>query len=128
MSALTTMVTGRCPQCDQGHVFDGFLSVRPKCEHCGVVFLRDAGSWTAGPVLSYMVGSVWFVGAAIVAVATGSIFDPGMNWILSGSTVVVVLVSMRPSKGLWVGMLHGAGLVYADPDPEPGEGVDKPSA
>lgn len=27
---------GRCPRCGQGHIFKGFLSVRDRCEVCGL--------------------------------------------------------------------------------------------
>jgi len=29
-------VRGRCPRCGEGHLFDGFLKLRPECEVCGL--------------------------------------------------------------------------------------------
>lgn len=29
-------VRGRCPRCGQGHMFEGFLKLRPSCEVCGL--------------------------------------------------------------------------------------------
>src|SRR5262245_45730672 len=29
-------LSGRCPDCGQGRLFDGFLALRPRCEHCGL--------------------------------------------------------------------------------------------
>ena len=29
---------GRCPRCGEGRLFRGFLSLRPRCEHCGLDF------------------------------------------------------------------------------------------
>lgn len=38
----------RCPRCGQGKLFDGFLSVRVRCEICGLDFgFADAGDGPA---------------------------------------------------------------------------------
>jgi uncharacterized protein (DUF983 family) len=29
---------GRCPRCGQGHIFEGFLTIRDRCEVCGLDF------------------------------------------------------------------------------------------
>ena len=31
-----TGIRGNCPRCGQGHLFSGFLSLRPSCEVCGL--------------------------------------------------------------------------------------------
>ena len=31
-----TGLRGRCPRCGQGHLFEGFLTLRPQCEVCGL--------------------------------------------------------------------------------------------
>jgi len=36
LSPYRTGVRGRCPRCGQGHIFDGFLKMRPSCEVCGL--------------------------------------------------------------------------------------------
>lgn len=33
---LRTGMTGRCPRCGKGHMFRGFLTLRDKCEVCGL--------------------------------------------------------------------------------------------
>ena len=33
---MQTGIRGRCPRCGQGHIFKGFLSMRPSCEVCGL--------------------------------------------------------------------------------------------
>ena len=33
---MQTGVRGRCPRCGQGHLFNGFLTLAPKCEACGL--------------------------------------------------------------------------------------------
>lgn len=31
---MQTGIRGRCPQCGQGHMFNGFLTLKPRCEIC----------------------------------------------------------------------------------------------
>jgi uncharacterized protein (DUF983 family) len=33
---MLTGIKGRCPQCQQGHLFKGFLSLASRCEVCGL--------------------------------------------------------------------------------------------
>jgi uncharacterized protein (DUF983 family) len=36
LSPMETGIRGRCPRCGQGHLFNGFLTMRPSCEACGL--------------------------------------------------------------------------------------------
>ena len=36
LSPLQTGIRGRCPRCGQGHLFEGFLTLRKGCEVCGL--------------------------------------------------------------------------------------------
>jgi uncharacterized protein (DUF983 family) len=36
LSPYSTGFRGRCPRCGQGHLFEGFLTVKPACEVCGL--------------------------------------------------------------------------------------------
>lgn len=38
LSPAETGIRGRCPRCGQGHLFDGFLTLAPRCEACGLDF------------------------------------------------------------------------------------------
>lgn len=35
-SPIETGALGRCPRCGEGHIFQGFLTVRERCEVCGL--------------------------------------------------------------------------------------------
>lgn len=44
-----TGMTGRCPRCGEGRMFDGFLKVKPVCANCGLDYtFADSGD---GPVV-----------------------------------------------------------------------------
>jgi len=36
LSPYQTGIRGKCPRCGEGHLFDGFLTMRPECEVCGL--------------------------------------------------------------------------------------------
>ena len=36
LSPMQTGVRGLCPRCGKGHLFKGFLTLRPSCEVCGL--------------------------------------------------------------------------------------------
>ena len=36
LSPVATGMRGRCPRCGQGHLFQGFLTLRKRCEVCGL--------------------------------------------------------------------------------------------
>ncbi len=38
LSPLSTGIRGLCPRCGQGHLFQGFLALAPRCEVCGLDF------------------------------------------------------------------------------------------
>ncbi|MBR0670396.1 DUF983 domain-containing protein [Neoroseomonas soli] len=40
----------RCPQCGEGHLFSGFLKVRPQCERCG----SDNGAYPSDDAPPYL--------------------------------------------------------------------------
>ena len=56
---------GRCPRCGDGHLFQGFLTVRPACEKCGLDYsFADAGDGPA--VFVILIGGAIVVFAALM--------------------------------------------------------------
>ena len=44
MTVLGNALHARCPRCGKGHLFNGYLSVAPACEACGLDYaMFDAG-------------------------------------------------------------------------------------
>jgi uncharacterized protein (DUF983 family) len=57
---------GRCPRCGQGTLFDGYLSIAPRCAHCGLDYATfDAGDGPAVFVV-LIVGAIVCAGALYV--------------------------------------------------------------
>ncbi|WP_249730058.1 MULTISPECIES: DUF983 domain-containing protein [unclassified Chelatococcus] len=95
---MSTGLRGRCPRCGQGHLFNGFLTLAPECEVCGLDYkFADPAD---GPAFFVMM----FV--CIPAVLFGLWIDVAFEapwWVHLLTTLPVLLVScilpLRPLKG-----------------------------
>lgn len=113
---VSTGVAGCCPRCGQGKLFDGFLSVRPRCAVCGLdLGFADAGD---GPAVFVMLIAGFIVlGGALWLEFT---FSPPV-WVHFLVTLpfglVVCLGILRPLKGVAIALQyrHSAAEGRLDP-------------
>ncbi|WP_244622950.1 DUF983 domain-containing protein [Microvirga brassicacearum] len=90
---------GLCPRCGKGHVFKGFLTIRPKCEVCGLdLTFADTGDGPAFFVMSIV--GITVVGLALWVEFT---YEPPI-WLHMvmwfALTGVLSLALVRPLKGV----------------------------
>lgn len=96
-------LAGRCPRCGQGHLFNGFLSLNPRCEICGLdLAFADSGDGPAFFVMS-------IVGIVVVALALYVEFAYAppiwLHLVLWSSLAIVMSLAMsRPAKGLMIAL------------------------
>lgn len=92
---------GRCPNCGEGHLFEGFLKVAPVCEACGFD-LKAADSGDGPAVFVILIGGFL---VAFGAVFTQIAFNPPV-WlqliVWLPLTVIVCGGLLRPFKGLMI--------------------------
>ena len=114
---------GRCPRCGDGHLFNGFLTVRPACEKCGLDFgFADAGDGPA--VFVILIGGAIVVFAALM---TEVIFQPPY-WLHAALwlplILIVTLLPLRMVKGLLIALQYhhkaAPGLLVAKEEPKRG--------
>ena len=94
-----------CPRCGKGKLFQGFLSVRPRCEVCGLDYaFADSGD---GPAVFIM----FFAGAIVVGAAliTEALYHPpywvhAVLWL--PLIFVLTLGPLRPMKGLMIALQY----------------------
>ncbi|WP_375465170.1 DUF983 domain-containing protein [uncultured Methylobacterium sp.] len=102
---IPTGLRGRCPRCGQGHLFQGFLTVRPACEACGL----DYSSFESGDGPAFFVMTI--VGLVVVALALWMeiTYEPPM-WVhalVAGSlSVGLSLILVRPLKGVLLALQY----------------------
>ncbi|MGZ3311804.1 MAG: DUF983 domain-containing protein, partial [Xanthobacteraceae bacterium] len=65
-SPIVAGLLGRCPRCGKGRLFQGFLTLRPRCESCGLDFsFVDSAD---GPAFFVMFFSGFVVAGSALAV------------------------------------------------------------
>jgi uncharacterized protein (DUF983 family) len=94
---------GRCPRCGEGRLFQGFLTLRPRCERCGLDFnFADAGDGPA--VFVILIGGALVVFAALI---TEVAYQPPY-WVHAALwlplILIVTLAPLRPIKGLLIAL------------------------
>jgi uncharacterized protein (DUF983 family) len=115
-SMVSAMLNGarcKCPACGKGPIFNGLLSVTPKCSECG----EDLSHQRADDLPPYL--NIFLTGHVIVGIILLLIDKEIMPiWALTVGTILVALVFsvliMRPLKGLvvgsqWAMRMHGFG-------------------
>ena len=96
---------GRCPRCGEGRLFQGFLSLRPACERCGLNYsFADAGDGPA--VFVILIGGFIVVFAALI---TEIVYQPPY-WVHAALwlplILLVTLAPLRLIKGLLIALQY----------------------
>ncbi len=104
-SPFKTGIAGRCPRCGEGRLFEGFLTIRPRCDACGLDF-SFADSADGPAVFIMLIAGFGVLGAALyVEIA----YEPPI-WlhlaIWLPLAVIVCLAMLRPMKGLAVALQY----------------------
>jgi len=104
-SPLTAGLACRCPHCGKGKLFQGFLTLRPSCEACGLDFsFADAGD---GPAIFVIL----FAGFVVVGLAlvVEFLYEPPfwLHALLWGPLILLVTLGpLRPFKGVLIALQH----------------------
>ncbi len=104
-SPLTVALTCRCPRCGKGKLFQGFLTLRPRCESCGLDYdFVDAGD---GPAVFVILGAGFIVvfSALIVEVMYQPAFwVHALLWL--PLILATTLLPLRPIKALLIALQY----------------------
>ena len=105
VSPYAAGIKGTCPRCGQGALFDGFLTLRPSCEVCGLDFAKaDSGD---GPAV-FVMFIVGFIAVALAFVARFMWYAPlWLAFLISaGAAVVLTLALLRPFKATLIALQY----------------------
>jgi uncharacterized protein (DUF983 family) len=98
-NAYLSGLRGRCPNCGEGLLFEGFLKVSPRCEACGFDLAKaDSGD---GPAV-FVILIAGFVVAFAALITELAVHPPVWVHLLLWlpATLILCLALMRPTKGL----------------------------
>ena len=105
ISTLAAALLCRCPRCGRGKLYDGIVSVAPRCAVCGLdLRAHDAGD---GPIVFV----VFLLGAVVVALAVlvEFTFAPPL-WVHAVLWAPVVLIGsiamLRPLKAGFIALQY----------------------
>lgn len=103
--AIRAGLSCRCPRCGRGKLFQGFLTLPPRCPVCGLDFgFADAGDGPAVFIM-FLAGFI-VVGAALV---TEALYHPPY-WVHAVLWLPLILIltlgPLRPMKGLMIALQY----------------------
>jgi len=103
--AMLRGVACKCPRCGQGKLFNGFLTIAPACERCGLDFdFTDAGD---GPAV-FIILIAGFV-VVFIALIIEVKYDPPI-WVDAVISVPMVLAAtllpLRSMKSLLISLQY----------------------
>jgi uncharacterized protein (DUF983 family) len=104
-SPIAAGLSCRCPRCGKGKLFQGFLTLKPRCESCGLDYgFIDAGDGPA--VFIILIAGFVVVGCAL---AVEVLYQPPywLHAVLWGPLILLVtLVPLRAMKGLLIALQY----------------------
>lgn len=98
-------LSGSCPRCGQGKLFDGVLALRPRCAACGLDYSSaDLGD---GPAV-FVILIVGFIIIGLVLWLQVNYGPPiWVHAVLFGPlTILLSLLALRWSKGIFVALQY----------------------
>src|SRR5204862_2989715 len=114
-SAAMSGLRCRCPRCGQGKLFRGFLTVRPRCEACGLDYaFIDSGD---GPAV-FVILIAGFV-VVFCALLVEMLYRPPfwVHALLWGPLILLTtLLPLRPMKGLLIALQYHHKAAEGRPD------------
>lgn len=95
---VRTGLRGRCPRCGEGHLFQGFLTLRPSCEVCGLDYsYADPADGPAFFVICFAC-----IPSVVLALFIEARFEPAF-WVHLVTSFPFMLLTcippLRPLKG-----------------------------
>jgi uncharacterized protein (DUF983 family) len=104
-SSAVAGLRGRCPCCGKGRLFQGFLTLRPRCDTCGLDYsFVDSAD---GPAFFVMFISGFIVAGSALAVEI--LYSPPywVHALLWGPLILITALGpLRPIKGLLIALQY----------------------
>src|SRR5882757_8850523 len=104
-TALLKGLRCRCPRCGEGRLFEGFLTLQPRCERCGLDYsFADSADGPAFFVMSISGFIVVFAALAVEVLYQPPFWLHAVLWL--PLILVTTLLPLRPAKGLMIAVQY----------------------
>ena len=104
-TAILRGIRSRCPRCGEGALFSGFLTLKPRCEHCGLDFsFADSADGPAFFVMSISGFIVVFSALAVEVLYQPPFWLHAMLWL--PLILITTLLPLRPAKGVMIALQY----------------------
>jgi uncharacterized protein (DUF983 family) len=105
----------RCPRCGKGRLFDGFLTLRPACETCGLDFgFADSGDGPAVFIILFSGFVVVFAALMVEVIYQPPYWLHALLW--APLILLTTLAPLRPVKGLMIALQYYHKAAEGRPD------------
>ena len=104
-AAMLRGLKSRCPRCGKGRLYDGFLTLRPRCEQCGLDYsFVDSGDGPAVFVIFLAGFLVVFAALGVEVAYAPPYWVHAVLWI--PLILITTLAPLRPMKGLMIALQY----------------------
>lgn len=104
-TAIWRGIACRCPRCGKGRLFQGFLTLAPRCESCDLDYsFVDSADGPAFFVMAFSGAIVVFAALAVEAAFQPPYWLHAVLWI--PLILITTLVPLRPVKGVLVALQY----------------------
>ena len=103
LSPYSTGLSGKCPRCGQGDLFNGYLGLHTECGICNLDYAKaDAGD---GPAV-FVIFIVGFFAVVLAIIARYAWYAPiwAAFLISSAAAIIMTLGLLRPLKGIMIAL------------------------
>ncbi|MBL0308203.1 MAG: DUF983 domain-containing protein [Bacteroidetes bacterium] len=111
------IITGKCPRCEQGEVFESsnpylvskMLNTHKRCAHCNLNYIPEIGFYWGATYVAYAL-TVAFSGLVFVisTIMFGFMNSLNLNYVLVNGILIFILspVFFRLSRIFWLWMFY----------------------
>lgn len=106
----------RCPNCEQGLISNGLLSIEETCPVCHVRFERQPGESTGAMMITLSLLPILALGLFFVLYSTMDLPVIVLLAVLIGFIVIAGVFFYRHTRGLWIGVIYLTAGLHPDPE------------
>ena len=102
-------LTGKCPVCGRGDIFETHFRMNRSCPRCHVIFWKDPGESLGAMYVDYAVATVAFLIAWCILDFTTHLSDPVQVAIVGTVAVASILIFYPISRSIWTVLVYLSG-------------------